>query len=909
MTQHALMTALDQLGQGRADIGAIWQACQEHGLADLVGDQWVPRGWAAPNPGPAGKPPRGEFRVHRPDPDGLSPAARRKLDALRAELGLTQPAEPPPAPVPAGWAGSVREAVGALSDELSAVTRKRTQTDVPLRGGHVVAIGATRALMRFEADGEVSAREGTAATLVVAPGQVVSVEVISVFGAAITLAVPTEAPTPATATLRCDLSWLLSTQSKRLNELVDGASGFDPAAALAVVSPIGQQERSVGRGQQWGMLNDAQSLAVNSGLCDGITWLWGPPGTGKTTTLSVLVDELRRRGLRTLLTAPTNTAVDIALQAALGRMGNTTPGSVVRVGQPTDTRLVKRPGGPVLVEEIAEQRGEPVAADLMRATERIRQLRVQLREREKSGRNAGGDFDRLQVELADQQVLARALERLLAAVRRQVCQDAHLVAATTHQLLMPTLSGMAFDVVVIDEASMLSSSLTMIAAGAGRGHTVVAGDFRQLPPVVIADTPRANTWLRRSAFESSGVAAAVTRRQSPPNLVALTEQHRMPQILAEAISDGFYPESRLRTADSVRRRHPGTDLRAMAPIVCVDTSALRSRVARRSGQNSRYNLIHVLLSAAMVADRGLTGPEPALITPFNPQAKLLEALVGEDDGRGIASTVHRFQGGERDVVIFDAVDAVRGGMTLHPWFGEPDASNGSRLVNVAMSRARKRLIIVADVDRIHRKRPHRDAVGDFFKSALAECDYANPLDVIAGHDLGQPDLERMRADIDRAESTIEIWSELVDDDVAARLVAHLAAAADRGCTTTVWHHPTSGGDIPPGLAGLRHSDVLLRPCTPVRESLAVLDDVVWASTDALLGYFPGTVLRLDHPELAAAVLRATRRRNTPGIAGSGRMADRCGCGRLQIRDETTLPARPSCRACDARSGRQTVRRR
>ena len=98
----------------------------------------------------------------------------------------------------------------------------------------------------------------------------------------------------------------------------------------------------------------------------------------------------------------------------------------------------------------------------------------------------------------------------------------------------------------------------------------------------------------------------------------------------------------------------------------------------------------------MVADPGLPGPEPALITPFAPHARLLEALVGEkDEGRGVASTVHRFQGAESDVVIFDAVDATRGRMPLHPWFADPVGSTGARLVNVAMSRARERLIIIS----------------------------------------------------------------------------------------------------------------------------------------------------------------------------------------------------------------------
>jgi hypothetical protein len=761
-------------------------------------------------------------------------------------------------------------------------------------------------LVRYEADGEITAREGMDATLVLAPGEAVSVEVVSVFGAVVTLAVPREARTPSTAVLRCDLSWLLSAQSRRLHELTDGGPGFDPAAALAVVTPTATAGagRPIPGGRRWGTLNDAQSLAVNSGLRDGTTWLWGPPGTGKTTTLSVLVEELHRRGLRTLLTAPTNTAVDISLLAALRRMGVIAAGSVVRVGQPTNTGLVRRAEGHVLVEELAERRGLAAATELAITADAVRGLRSQVHELQKSGRGRGTAYDQIQLALAEKQVYVRALTRVLADVRRQVCEDAVLVAATTHQLAMPTLSGMQFDVVVIDEASMLPASLTMLAAGAGRGHTVVAGDFRQLPPVVVADTRRAKNWLRRSAFEASGVAGQVARRTPPANLVALTEQHRMPEMLAEAISDGFYRENRLHTADGVHRRPPVRGLRPMAPIVCVDTSALRSRAAKRGGTYSRYNLLHALLTAALVDERELTGPAPALIAPFAAQARLLQALVGDDVGRGIASTVHRFQGDERDVVLFDAVDAARGGMKLHPWFGEPEDSDGARLVNVAMSRARERLIIVADLDRIHRKRSHQDAVGEFVKAALADCDFIDPRRVLTAHRLGQPDLGRLSEDIDRARTTIEIWSERIDDRRIASLVPRLRNAAERGCTTTVWFQTTSSGDFPPALDGLRRSDVLLRPCTPVRESLAVLDDAVWASSAALLGPEAGTVAPLDHADLATAVLRVTRRRGSAGIAGSGRPADECKCGRLQVRDESGPYARPSCRVCDSRSGRR-----
>ena len=250
-------------------------------------------------------------------------------------------------------------------------------------------------------------------------------------------------------------------QSRRLNELVGGAAGFDPAAALAIITPANQPARTVAGGQRWGMLNEAQSLAVDSGLRDGITWLWVPPGTGKTTTLS-------STARRAAAPRPANPAHRTDQHRGRRRApgGARTHEDHRRwqrgAGRAADGHPSRRSGRRTGAGR--GDRGAPwrtVTADLVRVTERIRQLRVQLREREQSRRNAGGDYDRLQVELADQQAMARALNRLLAEVRRQVCQDAHLAPATSHQLLMPTLSGMAFDIVVIDKAGVLPASLTM----------------------------------------------------------------------------------------------------------------------------------------------------------------------------------------------------------------------------------------------------------------------------------------------------------------------------------------------------------------------------------------------------------------------------------------------------------------
>ncbi|NED67234.1 helicase, partial [Streptomyces sp. SID10244] len=101
----------------------------------------------------------------------------------------------------------------------------------------------------------------------------------------------------------------------------------------------------------------------------------------------------------------------------------------------------------------------------------------------------------IQRRLAEVKELINQLNSALRDVRRQIVHQAQLVAATAHQCTLELLENQHFDVVVIDEASMLPAALAMLVAGLGSGHTVVAGDFRQLGPVAVSDTPSSHKWL------------------------------------------------------------------------------------------------------------------------------------------------------------------------------------------------------------------------------------------------------------------------------------------------------------------------------------------------------------------------------------------------------------------------------
>ncbi|GAA4207280.1 hypothetical protein GCM10022252_70710 [Streptosporangium oxazolinicum] len=891
-----LLTAVHQAGLRRIDSGVLWETCSTHGLADLRDGMWVPRGWA---PTPALQPRPREVVEER---------AAAEATQLAMSLGL--PAHeplPPVGPMSPEWPETARKAAAALRHELTAVSKRRVQTDVPLIAAAGTAVPG-KGLRRFEAQGEIGASEGTSAILII-DNQQFQVEVVSVFGSVVTLSTPPDAPMATEATLRTDLSWLLTEQSKRLNELVEGGPGFNAVAALAAVTPP-ETGPPVRLAKPTGPtdLNRGQQTAVHLALTPGVTWLWGPPGTGKTTTVAALITELCARGQRVLLAAPTNAALDVAIRSLLRRRPGLANGALVRIGQPADPSLTRQ----ILVDEIAATLGAPLAQHRVEKGHQLRECREDLNALKQRELNQAEETERLRLEtqIAELQALLRELDGRLKQVRRQICREATVVAATAHQLALETLKNLSFDVVVLDEASMTTAALAMLVAGAGSGHTIIAGDFRQLPPVVIADTPEAQEWLHHSPFEKAGIPAAISERKDPPRLAALTEQYRMRQTISDVVSTAFYG-SRLSSA-------PGTASRtvhsraswAKAELVVIDTTSMRSRTARRQGSLSRYNLAHAQLAASLTSGATATAADLGLITPFAPQARLLESLLPEDHlDDWAASTVHRFQGGERDIVIYDTVDTGRGVSPLNRWFTEGHAgSEGARLLNVAASRARDHFVVIGALNALHhRSAASHDPVWTFFARLI---DTAASMPWQAAISTGMTELidedlvERLRTDIKRA-ATVDMWLPRGSLRALPSLLPELTSiCGDSSEAVTIWVEPERDGYLSVEALQARREGVNIRPCLPILESSAIVGDVVWSSSTSLLGMEPGLVLRTEHRAFADAARRAQRRRPGSGAPGSGQLGDDCGrCRRMLIRYEQDRRGRTGlryeCAACKA----------
>ncbi len=261
-------------------------------------------------------------------------------------------------------------------------------------------------------------------------------------------------------------------------------------------------------------------------------------------------------------------------------------------------------------------------------------------------------------------------------------QEAGVVAATTASCGSRVLREQSFDAAVVDEAGQLTEPGTL-AATTLADRFVLVGDHHQLPPVVQSEDDGDGEYtLSESLF-------ARLRAAHPEASVMLDRQYRMAQRVQAFASQEFY-EGRLRPATAeVAAQHVG-DL----PGVRVDDlpARLQERVAfvdpggASEGNTNPTEAATVAETVAAYRQAGVDPDDIGVIAPYRAQV----AEVGKRVGDGVTvDTVDRFQGSSTEVVI---VSFVATGSLDSPIFED------YRRVNVALTRAKKALVLVGDTD-------------------------------------------------------------------------------------------------------------------------------------------------------------------------------------------------------------------
>jgi predicted DNA helicase len=441
-------------------------------------------------------------------------------------------------------------------------------------------------------------------------------------------------------------------------------------------------------------LDEKQRAAVDAGLRSGdIALIWGPPGTGKTRTLVEVVRQRVARGERVLCTAPSNTAVD-NLGVRLAEAGV----RAVRLGHPARV-------SPALASlTIDAQIARDGTYDLVREwRDRAREIRRRAMSSDVT-KGSREDIARARAEVRTLWAEARGLDRDAAReiqnAERAIVDRADVVLCTCVGCDHPILGDTIFDCVVVDEATQTPDPLLLIAFARAK-VAVLAGDPQQLGPVVIAG-PAIEAVLGTTVFERLVEAGAPA--------VMLEQQHRMNELIMTFPSRSTYA-GKLRAAAAVAAHTLAElgvahdDARAK-PLWLVDTAGkdwLEERTDFDPGGSlnnmpayqfdpstfNTRNAERVAAEARRLLSRGLPPTDLAIIAAYSAQARRLRLLLSAERAAGVeVGTVDGFQGREKEAVIVDLVRS-----NDH---GELGFLANTRRMNVALTRARRFLLVVAD---------------------------------------------------------------------------------------------------------------------------------------------------------------------------------------------------------------------
>ncbi len=529
-----------------------------------------------------------------------------------------------------------------------------------------------------------------------------------------------------------------------------------------------------------GMRNTAQREAIAIAMHQPVSFIWGPPGTGKTATLAYIMANYALHRKKVLFVSNTNRAVDHGMLGVLQAMETlgikAIPKRITRFGERVleSNRLDDIHFEQQLEKEMSSQMQE--AADLQHWLDarNLPDLTDEQRKHiEQKIERMGGE------EAVEDQIreLTQKESRAYSRLRQFQVTGTTLARVCTSDML----ESMEFDAVVIDEASMANLPYMLVMASKAKEHLVIVGDPMQLPPIAITNDQESRSVLEQDIFAAvSGAASAgdlFRWHDAHPEFTSFFDiQYRMQSDLARVISEVFY-EGRLRSAGDIEaedhqygpekhqsgsgKPHHGSD--ELQPrsdkrhsrstdwhIEFEDDRGTRAGSARQGGKDMTQDVQLVSDSAASVAlidssslrpslrqDKNRKGFQPVndihatllndvvrrilvenrarlheigIIVPFRSTVwQLRKELRGKNRWYDLEiGTIHTFQGREKKIIILDTVmSGEPRGRSVHHYSVRPfdEAKNGlsvPRLLNVAFSRSREKLVVLADMQHIKR---------------------------------------------------------------------------------------------------------------------------------------------------------------------------------------------------------------
>lgn len=390
-------------------------------------------------------------------------------------------------------------------------------------------------------------------------------------------------------------------------------------------------------------LRPAQMLAARK-VISNYSFIWGPPGTGKTFTSASIVNKLINEDCKVLVTSTANKAVDEIMD------------QLIDLNPYSDNRI-SRYGG----------------------------------DRIEKGKRF--EIPRLQ----KQKLTSRDPSKEAKLIERELTSATAIFANTMAVQCYPKFSSMHFNYVLLDETSMIPAYMVeALRCLYPEAKFIFAGDPMQLPPV-IEDSQLSAQKYARNVYDYPEIQQQMQAfLQGKDSVISFLDvQSRMHSKLGSAISHAFY-HGKLKSSKS-----PATNLVypdngqdyangviASGELTILNHKALGNAVSQEPVARNAN-----LLEANWVADvaswiKGNTDFDVLVVSPFNNQVNLIKSLLGRNDIK--VTTVHKAQGSQADVVLFSLA-----GNDGHNYFVDPRYERtNEKLINVAFSRAKVQCIVV-----------------------------------------------------------------------------------------------------------------------------------------------------------------------------------------------------------------------
>ena len=425
-------------------------------------------------------------------------------------------------------------------------------------------------------------------------------------------------------------------------------------------------------------LDSFQIKAHNESIKKDISFIWGPPGTGKSYTLAALINSLFRNDSSTLVCCISNVAVDQLLNKVIDVVINLNlrlrPGQFLRSGHTIDSRLLQ-------LDYLFPSDFE---------TKRIRKRITELTQKIAS---PGYDtktkalFKEQRIDLRD--ALKNRVETLIGGSK--------IVFSTiSNYILSKPLIDKKFDNLIVDEASMISLPYLMAIASKIAKRIILVGDPNQLGPISI----NPDRLLRDSIFDYCKV---FNSEADHPALHQLLTQRRSHSSIVNLTNNVFY-NGRLKP---VIQNSPDWVINGPigGKIVKIINKGIENNEVKLWGTSRRnygthYVFMELLEEYHKYWRKTNENISIGIITPYRAQVRLYydkvrKAYSNSKFFKNIRiGTIHTFQGSECDIIFFDLVEESPTAVSRLL-----NDKEGERLITVALTRARHKLIVAGDTRR------------------------------------------------------------------------------------------------------------------------------------------------------------------------------------------------------------------